>query len=326
MRILFVCPRFHEYHRHIIHALRSRGATTSFIADIGDRSLIARSILKIPWMQSMCLWLIRMRILFTVRFAPINVLFVIRGKAITPGLLKKLKSANIVTIFYSWDSLLNNDISAITKGFDSAFSFDLMDCRKHSEFQYLPLFSCLTPDSEHTPESVDLISIGGIHSDRIAILQQFQRLAYDARLSTFFYLHNPFHYILWQYLFHRESLDWRFIRLRKLSLKKCRQLMLSARCVIDISHPNQAGLTIRSIEALALRRKLITTNDHIIADACFDPAWVNIVRRDAITLDTEFISSRAADSYKGKVLYLDDWLQEIFSRALSKCPLRAPNP
>jgi spore maturation protein CgeB len=50
--------------------------------------------------------------------------------------------------------------------------------------------------------------------------------------------------------------------------------------VLDIEHPNQSGLTMRTFEVIASGKKLITTNKKIVEHDFFDPARICVIDRN----------------------------------------------
>lgn len=70
--------------------------------------------------------------------------------------------------------------------------------------------------------------------------------------------------------------DFRFAPLPKAGLL---DLYRKSRAVIDIQHPRQMGLTMRCIETMGAKRKLITTNGHIAEYDFYDPNNILIVDR-----------------------------------------------
>ncbi len=50
--------------------------------------------------------------------------------------------------------------------------------------------------------------------------------------------------------------------------------------MLDVEHPRQRGLTMRTIETLLSGRKLITTNRHIVDSDLFDPSRVHVISRE----------------------------------------------
>jgi hypothetical protein len=61
--------------------------------------------------------------------------------------------------------------------------------------------------------------------------------------------------------------------------------------VLDVEHPKQRGLTMRTIETLISEKKLITSNKNIINSNLYDCSRVNVINRDNPQLSNDFIDS-----------------------------------
>ncbi len=61
--------------------------------------------------------------------------------------------------------------------------------------------------------------------------------------------------------------------------------------VIDVEHPNQQGLTMRTIEMLGLQKKLITTNKSIVDYDFYHPNNICVVDRQNPVVDAGFLQS-----------------------------------
>lgn len=50
---------------------------------------------------------------------------------------------------------------------------------------------------------------------------------------------------------------------KKLSYKQYLELSLSSKIILDLAHPQQSGLTMRTIEAIGMNKKILTNNKDI---------------------------------------------------------------
>jgi hypothetical protein len=69
------------------------------------------------------------------------------------------------------------------------------------------------------------------------------------------------------------------------------QAMRSSKAVLDVEHPRQRGLTMRSIETLLAGRKLVTTNKFIMNCDLYDPSRVSVISRDRPGISEEFLNA-----------------------------------
>jgi hypothetical protein len=88
--------------------------------------------------------------------------------------------------------------------------------------------------------------------------------------------------------------------------------------VLDIEYPKQAGLTMRTFEVLASRKKLITTNKTILQQDFYNPMRICFINRDNPSVPTDFLISEVpplSDNFMTKYS-LRGWLMEILNTFL----------
>lgn len=64
-----------------------------------------------------------------------------------------------------------------------------------------------------------------------------------------------------------------------------------SKSVLDIQHPNQTGLTMRTIEMIGMNKKLITTNASIVNYDFYNKKNILIIDRDNPQIDVSFFST-----------------------------------
>ena len=64
-----------------------------------------------------------------------------------------------------------------------------------------------------------------------------------------------------------------------------------SKAVVDIQHPKQTGLTMRTIEMLGANKKIITTNSDIKHYDFYHPNNICIVKRNNVVVPTEFMTT-----------------------------------
>jgi hypothetical protein len=94
-----------------------------------------------------------------------------------------------------------------------------------------------------------------------------------------------------------------------------REIFFKSRAIVDIHHPKQRGLTMRTIEALGSKRKLITTNPSVRSYDFYCPQNIHILEDHGESLTPEFfrtpyveVSERVYHKYS-----LDGWLDSVFA-------------
>ena len=324
-RILYLGPPFFGYEKDIQKALAGKGAQVDFFNErvfvsslgrvlvrLGVRLLINRSINNHY-----------SHILDCAEKIPYDYLFVVSPETITEEFLDSLKSINpnIKTVIYMWDSISNkNNSERLLRLFDRSLTFDPKEKMLFPKVEFLALFFVPEFNFEKKPKSRPAYSIsfiGTVHSDRYkvvtSIVNQFNED--DKQPYLFFYCPNKFLYIL-KKIFTNEfdgvnisNVD--FIPLTKSSVSDVLSL---SNIVIDIEHPTQKGLTMRTIEMLGSGRKLVTTNSEVTNYDFYNESNICVVDRVNPKVSERFIKSKyepVAPAIVNKYT-LSSWLDKIF--------------
>lgn len=250
-------------------------------------------------------------------------IFIIRGEVFSRYIVEKLRESykEAKYILYLWDSLENNDKREIFSLFDKVFSFDKVDVAKHKELIFRPLFYLeeyrLIADNAQECDN-DLLFIGTVHSDRFSFICQLEKCFNNYNLNTYFYMlfKSRILYLI-KRMFDKafkstKMKDFHFVPLNK---KEVLRNVARSRLSLDAQHPQQTGLTIRSIEMLGAKRKLITTNSEIKAYDFYDENNILVVDKEISFIDKNFILS----PYKNidKAIYerysITAWIDDVFS-------------
>ncbi len=86
-----------------------------------------------------------------------------------------------------------------------------------------------------------------------------------------------------------KNIESEYVITEKISVEEVQQIMLSSRCVIDTDIEKQTGVTPRLLWALAIGKKVITTNKDIVKMPFYNSAQIKIVDRDNPILDVDFV-------------------------------------
>ena len=112
-----------------------------------------------------------------------------------------------------------------------------------------------------------------------------------------------------------KSFDYKKISFKSLSTSDIIDFYKKSRVILDINHPDQVGLTMRTFEAIGANKKIITTNEQIKNYNFYNPINILIINRNSIQLNEEFFKTPyqkiEKDIYYN--LSLDGWVKEIFN-------------
>ncbi len=322
-KILFFAPKFFGYEKDVYEELLAQGAEVSFLPDRPSSNTFLKIIYR--FLPSTLNWHSNYYYKKSInKFAlkKYTHVFIQSGEAVTIALLDWIKNRNVDAkfIFYTYDSIKNKkgQIDKI-KFCDASFSFDLDDCKKYT-MKFRPLFFSegfdLEPKALRKP-IYDLSFVGTAHSDRFAIISKINsQLKSDFNLYLYLYIQSKWLYHLKKMLLpnFKESniTDFRFDALSK---KEVQNIFFSSNVILDIEHPNQTGLTMRTFEALGSRKKMVTTNSEIRNYDFYTPLNIHIIERSNPLIPINFfksdyvvVNNNIRDKYK-----LSSWVKDIFS-------------
>lgn len=218
---------------------------------------------------------------------------------------------------YMWDSLKN--IPNIKKKFgyfDFISSFDRHDCVKYPQIYFRPLFYCDEYRKKiEIKEDYDFCFIGTVHSDRWKILKRLKKQAENKGFRVFYYLYLQSKFIYWFYKIVKPEF-WNTgieqFKFDKILSEEIAKKIEKSKVIIDIQHPKQMGLTIRMIEMIGMKKRVITTNTDIKNYDFYNPKNISIVKRKNpkfnINIDREY-DSLNEDVYKK--YSLESWIYEV---------------
>jgi hypothetical protein len=322
-RVLFMAPRFFGYDQDIEAELQRRGATVVRLIDRPFASPLMTAVTKLaPELVS-----VGAKRQYSAAIASaggsFDLIFVINGQTLAGPVLDQLRSDNPRARFvlYLWDSLDNRRSVQPNLGrYDQVFGFDATDARAYG-FRHRPLFFGPAFDSSSQDELLyDISFVGTAHSDRAPIVHAVDRnLPSSASRFWYLYLQAP-----WVYRYYGlrqpgfRAVPRAFVHFDGLPKPEIGRIFRQSRAVLDIEHPLQRGLTMRTIETLGASKKLVTTNRHVAEADFYDPQNILIVdRHDIGCIDRDFLETefRPLPPVVRRRYSLAGWLDEILEGA-----------
>jgi hypothetical protein len=263
MRILLIAPAFYDYHHHIVREFERRGHEVRFFAERPDRWLYSPAK-KLParWRRAVFDRYLR-GVLQQVEGEVFDRVLLIRGEIVAPWFVQALRARQPQARFvmYQWDSYRVTDFRPLVPLFDAVSTFDSVDA-KELGLGYLPLFHIPSYRLQDAPERPDwdLVFVGSFHDARYRALLDIREHCRQRgiRLCHYLYL-APFDYLKLR-LMSRQPPAREDVEFRKLDQATVVALYRNASGILDIENNKQTGLTMRSFEALATGRLLLTTN------------------------------------------------------------------
>ncbi len=318
--ILLFAPKFFGYEQDVITELKSRDAYVDFLPDRPVNGALAKGLLRLeprlfqPYADKFYSDWINAHGQDSYDYILIQ-----SGESISEKIISllKIKYKSARLIFYTYDSISNK------KGqlkklhlFDACFTFDQIEAKKYG-LAYRPLFFSqgFENDSNSTIK-FDISFVGTVHSDRYEIISKInQQLPNGMRSFWHMYLQAKWLYwirkILGLGLAGSSMNEFKFSSINK---SEVQDIFFSSKVVLDIEHPKQNGLTMRTFESLGSRKKLITTNQNILVTDFYNPDNILVIDRKNPIIDVTFfqtpyydIPAATYNKYK-----LSAWVDEVF--------------
>lgn len=273
MNLLLIMPNFFEYPQIIKEELEGMGYNVDFFDDRPSTNVWVKAAIRVN--PNSIKFYIRKyfeQVMTTVSSKKYDVVFLISGQSLSfnedmIGHIKKTQPG-AKFILYQWDSLRNfQHIKSVQKYFDKCFSFDKRDCVENSNLNFLPLFYCkryeeIGKQLKNTYK-YDFCFVGTAHPKKYKFISMMSEQLKSVYPNQFIYFFFPSPIVF----FYRKLKDK---ELRKAHYKEFHytpikgdemdKLFVESKCILDSPQDGQLGLTIRVLEALGAKKKLITTN------------------------------------------------------------------
>lgn len=301
MKIVFVAPRFFGFEKEIERVFDLRCYNyISYSENVDLKNSLANIIVqKMP--SKIHDFFLNYYISKKFKYDPgVDCFFIIRGERWTRDVLTKVRVLypKAKLILYQWDSSLNlPNFSDQINFFDDVFTFDYSDAVKYG-LEFNPLFFKFDYLSSRD-DDVDVIHkfsfIGSDYSDRGRLVDSFIKVngfdandafvhLYRSRLS---YFYNKF----FKFGGNLDS-DHDYIRSKPLSDFETILAMKSSEFILDINPPGQVGLSARTFEALALGKKIVTTNHNIVDYDFYNENNIFLIDRENLKVSEDFLKSK----------------------------------
>lgn len=312
-----------EYSKGIVSELQNMGAVVDYMCDKPNNGVICKTFGRLnffPYMK-------RIEKYYENKIQQLSsnyydYILVIRGEY-TPAkaliaLKKTFPSARV--ILYMWDSIKNNKrIISKWKYYDKVWTFDRIDYLEHqSEIYFLPLFyyNSFLPENKNGYK-YDIAFIGTGHEDRVKIIKGIREQCkkYGLRMYEYIFLPHKLIYLRNKFkIKNYNGVKIKDIKFKLMPTKDAYQIYSESKCVIDIESPKQCGLTMRTIEMIGLKKKLITTNKDIVNYDFYNSNNIMVVDRKKFTIDPEFIN-KPYENLSNEIYHkysLNGWILQVF--------------
>lgn len=323
-KVLLISVKFFNYEVLIKQELEKMGASVMLFDERPSNSFFSKAIIRVKKeFYKTKINSYYKKLMRQLEDKEFDYFLLIKGEAVPKFFIEFLRSKNpnIQLFYYTYDSFKNNKNGLeIMDLFDAKYTFDSNDAVKYN-MGFRPLFFATDYSDlySNTKKSFnyDLAFIGTAHSDRYIIAEDASNWCSKNGFKMFTFYFSPSELLFKIKKLTEKSFkdfDKAKISFKSLSHKEIISIYRDSKSILDINHPGQNGLTMRTFETLGAGRKLITTNENVKKYPFYNPQNIWIIHRAKPQYDTSFFESNFVpineDVYKS--MSLTGWIEEVF--------------
>jgi hypothetical protein len=318
-KIMVICPSYFEYERKIVDRLIEHGAIVFYIDERPTNSIIGKGIIRLfPFLYKMNITSYYKNKIKEIKQC--DIVFVINPECLSVRILFNIKNTVKASecILYMWDSFSNKKkAKQLIPFFNKVFTFDPVDAMDFNIIFRPLFFLSAKKDEDINKEKIDISFIGTGHSDRGRIIKNIEKQCKSLGLKYYFYLYLQNILVFLFYKITKKSFkglkssDFGYV---PINYTDYLEIIESSRVIIDIEHPKQKGLTMRTYEVMGKEKKLITTNENMKSYDFYNDFNICIIDRNNPIIgknifESEYIKLPNEIYYKYSI---DGWLEDIF--------------
>lgn len=304
-KVLFIAPAFFGYYNEIKKELEKQNYEVDFFFDSSNNSNIFKALSRLNKKNVKIL----MKKYYNNKVKPIIIekkydfVFFIYAMScsFSTEMIKDMRDLQKEAKFiaYQWDGEKNiMFVKKMHKYFDDIYTFDRIDYLNNNKYKFLPLFYIdmykKIGELENKDFKYDVSYIGTAHPKKLYFINKMAET-----LKEKFPKQYIFHYIpsRLKYYYHKlKNKEYRKVKLKDLELKKLppekvREIFANSKCIFDAPQEGQNGLTIRTIECLGARKKIITANTDIVNYDFYNKKNIYIFKEGNIDFNDIFFKS-----------------------------------
>lgn len=304
-RLLLIAPLFFGYYADMLSEAEKLGFEVNYICDAPSNSNLSKAIGRIN--KKLIKGTTEKYFYHTVLPQTSKVVYdcvlLVAGMtfAFQPEMIRELKEQQKKARFvmYQWDSEKNLPYSTkIHRFFDDVYTFDRFDAETKDFYRFLPLFYTQIYETigrkKSSDNQYDCIYVGTAHPQKFRDINRMADRLKKVMPKQFVYHYMPSRL---KYYYHKlfapefKLARWSDFGTEKVSSVRIMELLQGSRCVLDAPQAGQTGLTIRTIECLGAKRKLVTINTDIVNYDFYREANI-LVYSDRINFEGAFFTKQ----------------------------------
>lgn len=227
----------------------------------------------------------------------------------TPALANYIKMHSNATVYvYLWNPIKSNNkmlryVRMAQKSVE-VFSYDKDDCDKY-HMSFAPMMYSSNLNVEKADVIYDLAFLG-YAKDRMSQLKHYYNIFTKANLKCNFYVVGD----------SQESQDGFTISKSGLSYQEYLKMIASSKAILDLVQSGQSGLSLRVLESVFLRKKLVTGNTRVKEYDLYRPENIYILQNNNIDGLLDFFQTPYVDLEESVVKKYDfkNWIDHYIMR------------
>jgi len=306
-KMLLIAPLFFGYYQEITKEAQLMGYDVDYICDAPSNSNLSKAIGRVNknFIKSATKSYFKRKVLPTVENKSYDVVLLVAGMtcALLPDMFAKIKQMNPSAKFvmYQWDSEKNLPYStSIHPYFNSIYSFDRYDCKRDAKYKFLPLFYIRMYENIGNKAACenfeyDCSYVGTAHPLKYKNINDIADALKLVWPKQFIYHYMPSKL---KYIYHKlaapeyKKAKLNEFKLDKIAPQQMMEVFEKSKCVLDSPQGGQIGLTIRTLECLGAKKKMITSNTDVKYYDFYDETNILIIESDKpIDFESSFFSS-----------------------------------
>ena len=324
-KILLFSVSFFNYEKIIGERMKELGAHVDFYDERPSNSIFVKGLIRLKReLYKVQIDKYFKRILGDIKNKRYDYFLLIKGEVVPDFFIEELKALNpnIIMIYYNYDSFKNNpNAQSILKYFDKKFTFDKKDALDY-KINFRPLFFSKEYEEIndiHNGFEYETMFVGTAHTDRYIISEKVKSWCEKNKYRSYTFYYSPSKSVF--YFKKRFDKTFKTFDINKITFKSLQhseiiKLYKKSKAVLDINHPFQTGLTMRTFEALGAGRKLITTNPYVKEYPFYNPQNILVIDRKNVILnkdffETDFVKMDIESLHK---MSLDGWIDCLFNK------------
>jgi hypothetical protein len=278
-RILFIGIDYFSYDQIISEGLQGIGADVTLIVEspkiLRSYSSISVLIRRLSFINKLLQTLHEEKLKRKIYLMEFDYVLVLRGESLNVDFIDYLRRShhNANFILYQWDSINSlRKFVELRKRFDRCLTFDRLDALMDKTLIFRPLFFSRSSVNNTSPTQ-GLVFVGSLHSNRLKLIQSVKNQALARNVPVKVYIRVSLAGLFRSWI----RGVFKDVFLTSMTYEKYLEWTETAEVILDFPHPQQSGLTMRTIEAIGLKKKLITTNKDIVNYDFYDPRYICVL-------------------------------------------------